>query len=130
MKDLRIQPEYDTAQAERGTPFSFTFEGQPVRAYPGETIGAALMAASIVVFRTTRRDGRPRGIFCGIGLCFDCLLVVDGRPNQRACVTVAQPAMIVRVQDGAGEESLYAGDQLRPHVSPVDQAAEEEDYGD
>lgn len=130
MEDLRVQPEYDAAQAERGAPFSFTFEGQSIRAYPGETIGAALMAAGIVAFRTTRRGGRPRGIFCGIGLCFDCLLVVDGRPNQRACVTIAQPAMIVRVQDGAGEEALYAGDQLRPRTSPEDQAAREEGYGD
>jgi len=62
MKQLRVRPECDTAQVERGPAFPFTFEGQSICAYPGETIGAALMAAGIITFRTTRRQGRPRGL--------------------------------------------------------------------
>ncbi|QBD82529.1 (2Fe-2S)-binding protein [Ktedonosporobacter rubrisoli] len=103
MKNLRIQPERDIAQVEREEPFTFSFEEQPVTAYPGETIGAALIAAGILTFRTTRKAGKPRGIFCGIGVCFDCLLVVNGRPNVRACMTPARPNMLVKVQVGAGE---------------------------
>jgi hypothetical protein len=105
MKNLRVRPECDTAQVERGPAFSFTFEGQTMGAYPGETIGAALMAAGILTFRTTRRQGRPRGLFCGIGLCFDCLVVVDGIPNQQACMVAAKPDMCVQVQTGTGEDS-------------------------
>ncbi len=105
MKNLRIRPECDTAQVARGPAFTFTFEGQAISAYAGETIGAALMAAGILTFRTTRHQGRPRGLFCGIGLCFDCLLIVDGIPNQQACMVAAKPAMRVQVQDGTGEAS-------------------------
>jgi hypothetical protein len=105
MKNLRVRSECDTAQVERGPAFTFTFEGQAMSAYPGETIGAALMAAGILTFRTTRRQGRPRGFFCGIGLCFDCLMVVDGVPNRQACIVAAKPDMRVQVQTGTGEDS-------------------------
>jgi predicted molibdopterin-dependent oxidoreductase YjgC len=103
MENLRVRPEHDLAQVERSDYFTFSFEGQPIRAYAGETIGAALLAAGLVTFRTTRMKQKPRGIFCGIGICFDCLIVVDGRLNQRACVTPARPAMAVHVQHGSGE---------------------------
>jgi predicted molibdopterin-dependent oxidoreductase YjgC len=103
MQNLRVRPEHDLARIEHSDPFTFSFEGQPISAYPGETIGAALMAAGINTFRSTRRQQKPRGIFCGIGICFDCLVVVDGRLNQRACVTAARPGMTVCVQIGAGE---------------------------
>ena len=99
MKNWRVKPEFDSAQIERGEAFEFVFEGQPITAYSGETIGGALMAAGIVTFRATRRYGKPRGLFCGIGICFDCLVVVNDHPNQRACLTPAQPGAIVRLND-------------------------------
>lgn len=104
MSDLRVQPHYEIAGIERGDAFEFYFEGQPVKAYPGETVGAALMAAGIATFRTTRKGGKPRGIFCGIGICYDCLVVVDGTPNRRACLTPARPAAEVRIQSGVAAE--------------------------
>lgn len=103
MTDRRVAA--DVAGIDRGIPFEFTFEGRSIAAYPGETIGAALTAAGIRTFRYTRRYGRPRGIFCGIGICFDCLLIVNGSANQRACVTPARPGSIVRIQRGTGESS-------------------------
>ena len=48
----------------------------------------------------TTPTGEPRGIFCGMGVCFDCLVVVDGIPNTRACVTWAREGMVVARQDG------------------------------
>lgn len=110
MTDLRVPADYDIASVDRGVPFEFLFEGEPLRAYPGETVGAALMAAGIMTFRTTRQGGRPRGIFCGIGICFDCLVVADGRPNLRACVTPAVPGMEVRAQNGSAEDVYGVGD--------------------
>jgi hypothetical protein len=100
----RVPPEKDEARVERGPAFEFSFEGQPIPAYPGETFGAALMAAGQAVFRFTRNEGRPRGLFCGIGICYDCLVVVNGRPNLRACLTPAQPGADVRVQQGTAED--------------------------
>ena len=72
---------------------TLTFDGAPLRARPGQSVGAALTDAGIRSWRTTRHEGRPRGLFCGIGVCFDCLLVVDGVPNQRACLVPARDGM-------------------------------------
>ncbi len=68
-----------------------TFDGAPVPVLPGQTIGAALLAAGVRTLRTTRVDGRPRGLFCGIGVCFDCLVTVNGQPSVRACQRIAEP---------------------------------------
>ncbi len=65
----------------------FTFAGRTISARPGQSIGAALWAAGVRRFRDTRRFGRPRAIYCGIGQCFDCLVRVNGGPPVRACVT-------------------------------------------
>ncbi len=75
------------------------FDGDPVPFTPGQSVGAALMAHGIASWRTTRFDERPRGLFCGIGVCFDCLVTVDGQRSQRACVTPAQPGQDVRSAD-------------------------------
>ncbi len=104
MKDFRVGPDFENAGIERGSGFEFSFEGQPIKAYPGETLGAALTAANITTFRTTRRENRPRGLFCGIGICFDCLVVVNSQPNQRACLTLAQPNAEVRIQTGTADD--------------------------
>lgn len=101
--DSRIRAPYEAAEIELGEPFEFTFGDRTVTAYPGETVGAALLAAGIVTFRTTRLGGRPRGIFCGIGICFDCLVVVEGRLNQRACLIPARPGLRVQPQEGEGQ---------------------------
>ncbi|HET8969711.1 MAG TPA: (2Fe-2S)-binding protein [Candidatus Nanopelagicales bacterium] len=71
------------------------FDGRPVPVRPGQSVGAALVGAGIRSWRTTRRNGRPRGLFCGIGVCYDCLITIDGVPNQRACLTPARPGMRV-----------------------------------
>jgi predicted molibdopterin-dependent oxidoreductase YjgC len=80
----------------------FQFDGKVVPAVEGQTVAAALLAAGRRVWRWTAERGEPRGLFCGMGVCFDCLVEVDGRPNQRACQTVAAPGMCVRSQRGAG----------------------------
>jgi hypothetical protein len=72
---------------------TITFDGQPIRAYAEDSVGAALTRAGVRSWRTTRRKGRPRGLFCGIGVCYDCLLSVDGSANQRACLVRAVDGM-------------------------------------
>jgi len=80
----------------------FTFDGAAVSFTDGQTIGAALVGAGIRSWRTTRNAGRPRGLFCGIGVCFDCLITVDGEPNVRACMRPAAADMNVSTQRGTG----------------------------
>ncbi len=80
----------------------FSFDGKEIAAAPGQSIGAALIAAGYRSWRTTRHTGAPRGLFCGIGICFDCLVVVNGRPNQRACLTEVTDGDEVVPQEGTG----------------------------
>jgi predicted molibdopterin-dependent oxidoreductase YjgC len=71
--------------------FEIVFEGRAVPVVAGQSVGAALHAAGIRSWRTTRFGGRPRGLFCGIGVCFDCLVSVNGAAPERACLTEAAP---------------------------------------
>jgi len=79
----------------------FSFDGSPLEAQRGMTIGGALLASGIVSWRRTPRQGRPRGIFCGTGVCFDCVVDVGDRRAVRAC--------LVLVRDG---------DEVRTSTSP------------
>jgi len=86
---------------ERGARVVVTLDGRPVIAYEGESVAALLLAEGITATRVTR-DGEPRGVYCGMGVCFDCLVVVDGVPNTRACVTWVRDGMNVDRQVGFG----------------------------
>jgi aerobic-type carbon monoxide dehydrogenase small subunit (CoxS/CutS family) len=84
--DLRIRHG-----VSRGEPFTIYVNGDPVTAYPGETIAGVLMAMGWQIFRDTVLSGATRGLFCGMGLCFECMVTVNGKPNVRACITFAHP---------------------------------------
>ena len=81
---------------------TFTFDGREIVAGPGQTIAGALIAAGVRSWRTTRGEGRPRGLFCGIGICFDCLVTVNGESSVRACLAEARDGDRVERQTGAG----------------------------
>lgn len=85
---------------ERGEPFQMEVDGQSIVAFEGETIATALLASGRRVFRHTARTGTPRGLFCGIGVCFECLVTVDGIPNLRSCMTPARPGIKIQLQGG------------------------------
>ncbi|WP_306119874.1 MULTISPECIES: FAD-dependent oxidoreductase [unclassified Roseitalea] len=86
-------------------PGHFDFEGDAVPALPGDTIAAALARKGHRVQRVAR-SGEPRGTFCGIGLCHECLVEVDGRSAQRACMTPARDVGAVRRHVDGGESAL------------------------
>lgn len=73
----------------------FTFDGEVLEGHRGESLAAALFAAGITGFRATAAGGE-RSLFCGMGVCQDCLVEVDGRPNQRACMTKLDRPLAVR----------------------------------
>jgi D-hydroxyproline dehydrogenase subunit gamma len=83
----------------RGPAVTIALDGEPVVAYAGETVATVLIAEGHRATRTTP-GGEPRGVFCGMGVCFDCLVLVDGVPNTRACMTFVAEGMDVRRQDG------------------------------
>ncbi len=79
---------------------SFDFDGRAVPYRSGQTVGAALAAAGTRSWRRSARTGRASGLFCGIGTCFECLLLIDDVPDVRACLALADEARAVRSQDG------------------------------
>jgi len=79
----------------------FTFDGKKIDAITGQSVAAALLAANQRTLRKTRFNNNERGVFCGIGVCFDCLVVIDGVTNQRSCLIEAKPGMKVQTQVGS-----------------------------
>jgi aerobic-type carbon monoxide dehydrogenase small subunit (CoxS/CutS family) len=73
----------------------FTFNNQKYSAIPGQSIAAALFQANQHILRKTRMDGEERSIFCGIGICWDCVVTVDGVINQRSCIIEVVDGMVV-----------------------------------
>lgn len=72
-------------------------DGEPVAAFEGQSVAAALLSAGRRVFRRTR-SGATRGLFCGMGVCYDCLVSIDDLPNRRACMTLVREGMRVALQ--------------------------------
>ena len=83
--------------------FYLLVDGRPVQAREGETVASALVAAGWYVFRHTEKEGEPRGIFCAIGRCTDCVMTVDNVPNVRTCITTVREGMRVESQKGLGQ---------------------------
>jgi predicted molibdopterin-dependent oxidoreductase YjgC len=73
---------------------SVEVDGERVAAFAGETVATVLLALGHPAFRRTEK-GAPRGLFCGMGICFDCLVTVDGVENVRACMTAVADGMVI-----------------------------------
>ncbi|MFC3170378.1 MULTISPECIES: (2Fe-2S)-binding protein [Paracoccus] len=78
-----------------------TFDGEQVLARPGESVAAALLAQDGGATRITPITGAGRTPFCMMGVCFDCLVTIDGRYNIQACMTPASDGMVIHRQTGA-----------------------------
>ena len=79
----------------RGTQVTITVDGAPVSAYEGESVATALMASGRRMFRQTRRTSAPRGLFCGMGVCYDCTVQVAGTGMVRSCMTPVEAGMTI-----------------------------------
>lgn len=89
---------------EKGRTVTFTYDGKELTGFEGEPIASALKAAGVMVHRYTKKEHKPRGIFCAIGRCTDCVMVVNGQPNVRTCVTPLKEGMKVQTQYGVSEK--------------------------
>lgn len=85
------------------TKVTFSFNKQLLEGYAGEPIAAALHAAGITVLGHSHKLHRPRGLFCAIGNCSSCLMVVDGVPNVRICIEPLRQGLRVETQQGRGK---------------------------
>ena len=79
------------------------FEGQPLRGREGDSVAATLIAAGHQHCRTTAVSDTPRAPYCMMGVCFDCLVVIDGEGNQQGCMVPLRPGMRIERQQGRRE---------------------------
>ena len=86
----------------RGPEVEIIVDGHRLQAFQGESVAAALLAAGERALRTTSRRGESRGVYCGIGICFDCVMTIDGQPNVRTCRTQVRSGMRIETQSGEG----------------------------
>ncbi len=99
---MRVYDHPILGKMKKGKKITIEVDGKKIEAYEGEPIAAALGAAGIKVFHFTPERDEPRGIFCAIGRCTDCVMVVNGQPNVRTCVTPVEEGMKVKTQKGLG----------------------------
>jgi sarcosine oxidase subunit alpha len=78
-------------------------DGKTIEARDGDTVAAAMLAAGILQFRTTPVSGAPRGPLCMMGVCFECLVTIDGVGSRQACLTLVRSGMTIETQSGRRE---------------------------
>jgi len=85
--------------SERKRPITIYVNRRPCEAYEGEILLAALTAAGFKALKKSHVVGEPRGALCGMGVCFECQVVVDGHPNVRACMVEVRPGMEIEIHE-------------------------------
>jgi len=83
----------------RGEKVTLLVNGKAVTAHRGETVAAALLAAGCRVLRKSKTGAEFRGFFCGMGVCYDCLVTINGLADQRACMRLVEDGMEVRIDE-------------------------------
>ena len=89
---------------KRGKPFFITIDGEKVVAYPGETVAGAMLSGGKMRFGNSCQKNSPRGVYCGIGICYSCLVTINTIPSQRACQTRAEAEMVIETQASTKEQ--------------------------
>ena len=79
-------------------------DGTSTRVREGESVAAALLASGMRSCRTTLVSGAPRAPYCMMGVCFECLVEIDGVPNRQSCQIPVEQGMQIRRQQGAAQE--------------------------
>lgn len=93
MNRITSHPILGTLEDKSTTPFQF--DGKPFFAMPGDTVASALLANGVRRLRVHEGSGTPRGFYCNIGHCMECRVTVNGRSNQRACLTIVEKDMVI-----------------------------------
>lgn len=104
---MRIQHHPIIDDHKKGKEVTFLFDGKKMKGYEGESIAAALRAAGAMTHRYTAKQHLPRGIFCAIGRCTDCVMIVDGQPNVRTCITPLREGIVVQTQYGVETKEVW-----------------------
>jgi predicted molibdopterin-dependent oxidoreductase YjgC len=79
--------------------FYITIDGKKTEAKSGQTLSAVLLSNGYTTCRYSTKRHQPRGMYCGMGICWECTVIVNGQENVRSCVTAATPGMEVQTQN-------------------------------
>ena len=101
---MRIENHPILGTFEKGRKVSFLFDDKAMEGFEGEPIAVALKSNGVKIHRYTQKRNEPRGIFCAIGRCTDCIMVVDGTPNVRTCVEPLKEGSVIQTQVGVGPD--------------------------
>jgi predicted molibdopterin-dependent oxidoreductase YjgC len=99
------------ASASVMAPVAVTFNGRPLQVPAGSSVAAALLAAGVKRFRKSPISGNGRAPYCMMGVCFECLLEIDGIPNRQGCLVPLRAGMDIRTQDNLPDLLDSADDQ-------------------
>ena len=100
----RIKNHPILGETEEKKEVTFLYDGKTLKGYEDEPIAAALRVAGVMTHRYTKKRHEPRGVFCAIGRCTDCVMIVDGKPNIRTCITPLKEGMVVETQYGVSSK--------------------------
>jgi predicted molibdopterin-dependent oxidoreductase YjgC len=100
---LRIKNHPILGPIENKNKVKISIDGKAYEAFESEMIAAVMTANRLMVHRYTSKRHEPRGVFCGIGQCSDCVMIVDGKPNVRTCITPVEEGMRIETQRGHGK---------------------------
>jgi len=95
---MRVIEHPILGKAEKRKKIEIMVDDKIIRALEGEPIAAALIASGIKTFKITNKKREPRGVFCAIGLCTSCAMIVNGKPNVRTCVTPVKEGMKIETR--------------------------------
>jgi len=84
----------------RGRALTVLIDGVAAQAREGDSVAAAMLAAGRLTARTTPTSGAPRAPYCLMGVCFECLVTIDGIGNRQGCMTPVREGMRVETQRG------------------------------
>lgn len=102
MSARAVPPARDPIRPHPAAAVEIEFEGRTYRGVLGQSIAGILLANNVIDWRTTSSNHAPRGLFCGIGVCFDCLVTIDGIVNLRACLEPVRVGMKIKRQQDPG----------------------------
>ncbi|SEW01240.1 (2Fe-2S)-binding protein [[Clostridium] fimetarium] len=111
---MRIQEHPILGEPQKGRLIEFTHDGNAMQGFEGEPIAVALRAAGVMAHRHTKKYDKPRGIFCAIGRCTDCVMVVNGKANVRTCITSLEEGMTVETQYGVSAKKPESISENKP----------------
>ena len=98
---MAVDSSYKRVSHQPAGTVQLTVEGQMIEAIAGESVAAAVLQTGIRQTRTTPVSDAGRAPYCMMGVCFECLMEIDGVPNTQACMTEVREGMVVNIQRGS-----------------------------